>query len=309
MAEAGGTRSSGGWRVLAPRFERFREAWVAFSVAVSVAVFVMTSLAAILHPDDDWSPVAFGGLYLLLLCGAALIGLVLTPFRHLFVGPRAPFVRPGMGLLAVAPWLFGFSPHLTWAERARNVVSFEIFLILGLLTFVVLGHRLGAFPEARDGPDSTEKLTPKAGFFLAWALLIVSLVGGTLVVGLSLSLVVTVFTPRGAGQGEVTIGALSMYAAVVAMAGGALLGAPFAAFRRHIVRPDFPFLRWGYLAAATAPVVGAGLAVVALGEAFLFWFALYAQAPLLVATLIYVAVARLCGLFEGDGSAEAVPSA
>ena len=90
--------------------------------------------------------------------------------------------------------------------------------------------------------------------------------------------------------------AMFLAATSAALIGGSLVGALVAPFRRLVIGPRFPFVRWGYVAVAAAPVVW-------MAGADGGWFAkvLYSvlfQIPLGAAALLFVFLGQTRSLWR-----------
>lgn len=151
-------------------------------------------------------------------------------------------------------------------------------------------------PKARGADELTVLIARVRGFFVSWLVLIVSVVVGWLLCGAVLELFALVAMAGDWGYGDaehpLILSIAWTYGATVA---ALVIGPPLVLLRRHIVRPDFPFLRLGYAGVAVLPFALFGAAWGS--ERGWFWIPLYLQAPLLVAALIYVVLARWFGLF------------
>ena len=133
-------------------------------------------------------------------------------------------------------------------------------------------------------------------FFASWAVLLVALAAASVALGVVAEVVALSVMERDAGYTHPL--ALSAFWAYGAVWGGIVIGAPVVLLRRHIVRPDLPFLRVGYVGVAAIPFL---LALV-VGDAGPGWYVLpaYTQVVLLLTALIYVALARRFRLFDGE---------
>lgn len=150
-------------------------------------------------------------------------------------------------------------------------------------------------------PDELALLFSRVRRFLAcWLVLLAALGLAPVVLAVLLELAALIAWGGGWDGGQLYAHplALSVFWSYGAVMAGLLLGVPAVLLRQHLVRPDPPFLRLGYLgAAATLFIVE-----IALHGLEPDWYvtSLYVQVVALVATLIYVALARRFSLFEGD---------
>lgn len=137
-------------------------------------------------------------------------------------------------------------------------------------------------------------------FFASWLVLLTALAAAPVTMAVLLELVALVALEAGWDDGQLYAHplALSVFWAWSAVWAGIVVGAPVVLLRRHIVRPDPPYLRIGYIGVVAAPFV---LAIGA-GEVGPGWYVLpaYVQIVLLLAALIYVALARRFRLFEPE---------
>lgn len=94
---------------------------------------------------DDAPPMLVAMLCVFIYFAALVVGLVAVPFRHWFVAPRFPYLRPGYLAVACLPLVAWFFPEATAASRAVLFVGLEIYLLLSAALFVLLGRWFGAF--------------------------------------------------------------------------------------------------------------------------------------------------------------------
>lgn len=137
-------------------------------------------------------------------------------------------------------------------------------------------------------------------FFACWVALLAALAVAPVALAALLELIALTSLASDWDDGQLYAHplALSAFWAFGAVWGGILLGAPVVLLRRHIVRPEAPFLRVGYLGLAVVSIVLT--AVAEGGEAGWYVLPLYMQAVFLLAALIYVAFARRFRLFEPE---------
>ena len=132
-------------------------------------------------------------------------------------------------------------------------------------------------------------------FFGAWITAMVSIALALVLLGGTLELIMSLLGHETRGVAESPL-MLSIYWSMGAVAAVGTVGIPFVLLRRHIVRPDRPFLRPGYLAVMAA----AFAACWSLGQPEGSVFAAMLQVPLLLGALIYIALARKLGIFAAD---------
>lgn len=136
-------------------------------------------------------------------------------------------------------------------------------------------------------------------FLTSWMTLIASFAIAPLALGVGLE-VLAFSLPGDWADGRVYAHplALSIVWALLGAFGGVVFGWVFVLLRRFIVRPDLPFVRAGYLGVAAIPFAFAALAY--RGAADWYWMAIYAQAPIAAATLVYVGLANRFGVFDRE---------
>jgi len=134
------------------------------------------------------------------------------------------------------------------------------------------------------------------GFLGAWLALVVTMPSTYLLIPTVAAVGYKIFHPHK----PLEISGQAMWGVFAAGVFCVVVGPLFLAFRRHIVGPRFPFLRWGYLAvAAVGPAVALAFRFDPNPATSLTIAALFYEVPAFVGTLLYVAMARLLGGF-GD---------
>lgn len=83
-----------------------------------------------------------------------------------------------------------------------------------------------------------------------------------------------------------------------------LLGAPFLLFQNWIVKPHFPFLRWGYLAVTIYGPLLLALWAWPWTDTSTYWVVIAYEVVALGGTMLYARIGRSAGVFDAELPAE-----
>jgi hypothetical protein len=140
-------------RSFAPNFRRLVPACLAFGFSLSLTALALMSLSVVFSPlepgaTDDLPPFVLLLATFLIFVAALVCGLIVTPFRGLFVQRSFPYLRAGYGAVAALPLACLVLPGLTFGQRGVMILGLEIYLLLSALAFVGFCRLFGVFAES-----------------------------------------------------------------------------------------------------------------------------------------------------------------
>lgn len=138
---------------IAPDFRRLLPARLAFGFSLSLTALALMAASLALSPlepdaTNDAPPLFPLGIAMSIFVAALVIGIIVTPFRDLFVRRSFPFLRAGYGAVAALPLAYLVLPGQTLAQRGVMIVGLEIYLLLSALAFVGFCRLFGVYGDS-----------------------------------------------------------------------------------------------------------------------------------------------------------------